>query len=35
MAKTVNKAIKCGDTQYGFAEYICEQCVESTKVPFK
>jgi len=32
--ETVNKAMKCSDTKYGFAEYVCEECGESTKVPF-
>lgn len=32
--ETVNKAMKCSDVKYGFAEYICEECGESTKVPF-
>ncbi len=30
----VNKAIGCGDIKNGFAEYICEECGESTKVAF-
>ncbi|MCE5222425.1 MAG: transposase zinc-binding domain-containing protein [Clostridium sp.] len=30
----VNKAMKCSDIKYGFAEYVCEECGESTKVPF-
>ena len=29
--ETVNKAMKCSDTKYGFAECICEECGESTK----
>lgn len=30
----VIKALKCSDVQYGFAEYKCEKCGDSTKVPF-
>jgi len=26
--------MNCSDTKYGFAEYVCEECGESTKVPF-
>ena len=35
--ETVNKAIKCSDTKYGFTEYVCEEYGESTKVylPFR
>ena len=33
--ETVNKAMKFSDTKYGFAEYMCEECGESTKVPFR
>lgn len=32
--KTVNKALTCSDSKYGFAEYICPECGDSTKVPF-
>lgn len=32
--EAVNKAIKCSDINYGFAEYKCAKCGESTKVPF-
>lgn len=32
--ETVNKAVKCSDIKYGFAEYKCAECGESTKVPF-
>lgn len=32
--EAVNKAIKCKDIKYGFAEYKCETCGDSTKVPF-
>ncbi|KZL88456.1 IS91 family transposase [Clostridium magnum] len=30
----VNKAISCSDIKNGFAEYICEECGDITKVPF-
>jgi len=30
----VNKAINCSDIKNGFAEYICEECGDVTKVPF-
>jgi len=30
----VTKAINCSDIKNGFAEYICEDCGEITKVPF-
>lgn len=29
----VIKALKCSDIKYGFAEYKCEKCGDSTKVP--
>ncbi|MFT8340898.1 transposase zinc-binding domain-containing protein [Clostridium beijerinckii] len=32
--QTVNKAMKCSNIKYGFAEYVCEECGESIKVPF-
>jgi len=32
--EAVSKALKCSDIKYGFAEYKCETCGESTKVPF-
>ena len=31
---TVNKALRCSDISLGYAEYICPDCGESTKVPF-
>ena len=30
----VNKAINCSDVKNGYAEYICEDCFSTTKVPF-
>lgn len=30
----VNKALRCSDINYGFAEYVCSECGENTKVPF-
>lgn len=30
----VSKILRCSDINYGFAEYRCEICGESTKVPF-
>lgn len=32
--ETVNKALRCSDISLGYAEYICPDCGESTKVPF-
>lgn len=32
--EAVSKDLKCSDIKYGFAEYKCETCGESTKVPF-
>lgn len=32
--EVVTKAIGCGDIDKGYAEYICEECGESTKVGF-
>lgn len=32
--EAVRKALKCSEVKYGFAEYKCERCGESTKVPF-
>lgn len=32
--KTVNKSLTCRDVKYGFAEYICPECGDATKVPF-
>lgn len=31
---TVNKSLTCSDSKYGFAEYICPECGDTTKVPF-
>lgn len=30
----VNKALRCSNVKYGFAEYRCATCGKSTKVPF-
>lgn len=32
--EAVSKDLKCSDIKYGFAEYKCEMCGDSTKVPF-
>ena len=32
--EAVSKALKRSDIKYGFAEYKCETCGDSTKVPF-
>ena len=32
---TVNKALTCSDSKYGFAEYVCPECGDATKVPFR
>ncbi|OOM79034.1 hypothetical protein CLPUN_17610 [Clostridium puniceum] len=32
--ESVNKAMRCSNIKYGFAEYICEESSESTKVLF-
>ena len=33
--ETVNKAMKCSDTKYGFAEYMCEECGGATRCNMK
>jgi len=30
----VSKSISCGNVENGFAQYICEECGDTTKVPF-
>ncbi|MEG1287342.1 MAG: transposase zinc-binding domain-containing protein [Clostridium sp.] len=30
----VNKSLSCGNIENGFAEYICQDCGDITKVPF-